>query len=48
MYYAMKEYPADHNDLLWQVIENIQNDKSQREHSLRTFRKRFFVLLQAK
>lgn len=32
---AMKKYPTDLNDMQWQVIENIQSDKRQREHSLR-------------
>ena len=31
----MKKYPTDLNDLQWQVIENIQNDKRQRGHPLR-------------
>ena len=32
---AMKKYPTDLNDMQWQVIEKIQNDKRQRGHSLR-------------
>jgi putative transposase len=32
---AMKKYPTNLNEMQWQVIEKIQNDKRQRGHSLR-------------
>lgn len=43
----MKKYPTDLNDLQWQVIEKIQNDKRQRGHSLRTIWNAIFYITKA-
>jgi putative transposase len=40
----MKKYPTDLNDMQWQVIENIQNDKRRRGHSLRTIWNAIFYI----
>ena len=43
----MKKYPTDLNDLQWQVIEKIQNDKRQRGHSLRIIWNAIFYITKA-
>lgn len=43
----MKKYSTDLNDLQWQVIEKIQNDKRRRGHSLRIIWNAIFYITKA-